>query len=202
MTTATYASKESKLFIPPERCVTEHLVIRSYMPGDGQLCSEALNASYDHLSPFMRWAQPFTSVSDAERIARAFRARYLLNEDYVLAILDRDETKWMGSSGFHLREGGLENRSAEIGMWIRKDASGRGLGTHLLCELIIWGFSKWPWERLSWRCNVRNNASRRTAEKAGMILEGRLRGKSRQPDGSRDDELYFSALRSEWRDPR
>jgi RimJ/RimL family protein N-acetyltransferase len=189
-------------FSPPERYESVRFVIRSYFPDDAPLCAEALNASYDHIAPFLTWARPYTSVKEAKRIARTFRERYVLNQDYILAVLNPDETLWLGSSGYHLREGGLENQSAEIGMWIRKDASGQGLGTLLLCDLLTWGFSEWPWERLSWRCNARNIASRRTAEKAGMVLEGRLRAYYRQANGSRDDMLCFSALRSEWRDPR
>ena len=202
MTRIDETSADDKLFIPPERCLTERFIIRSYLPGDGFLSSEALNSSYEHIVRFLSWARPHTTVDQAEKTARAFRARYLLNQDFVLAVLNTDETRWLGSSGFHLREGGLENRSAEIGMWIRKDVSSQGLGTQLLCDILTWGFTKWTWERLSWRCNIRNSASRRTAEKAGLILEGQMRAKSRQSDGSRDDELYFSALRSEWQDPR
>ncbi len=189
-------------FIPPEYLKSQLFVVRSYLPGDGNLCTEALNSSYDHLFPFLNWARPYTSISEAEKKARNFRARYLTNQDYALAVLDSDEKVWLGSSGYHLRGRGLENLSAEIGMWIRKDAAGQGLGTHLLCDLLGWGFTVWPWERLVWHCNERNIASRRTAEKAGMVLEGRLRGQYRQPDGSRDDLLSFSALRMEWQDPR
>lgn len=189
-------------YIPPERFESENFVIRSYLPGDGPLCSEALNISYEHLIAFLKWARPITSINEAEKTARTFRARYLLNQDYVLAVLNTDETVWLGSSGYHLRAEGLENISAEIGMWIRKDAARQGLGTQLLCDLLGWGFTVWPWECLVWYCNDRNVASRRTAEKAGMVCDGRLRARSRQSDGSRDDMLCFSALRSEWQDPR
>jgi RimJ/RimL family protein N-acetyltransferase len=202
MTQSVNTSDMDVYFIPPERFETEYFVIRSYLPGDSLLCAEALNTSYDHIVAFLEWARPHTSINQAEKTARVFRAHYLLNQDYALAVLNTDETRWIGSSGYHLREGGMENRSAEIGMWIRKDVSGQGLGTRLLCDLLTWGFTTWPWERLSWRCNQRNIASRRTAEKAGMVLEGRLREKSRQSDGTRDDMFYFSALRSEWQDPR
>ena len=202
MTHIEKTNMDETYFLPPERLVTTHFVIRSYLPGDATLSVEALNASSDHIVAFLPWARPHTTVNQAEKVARSFRARYLLNQDYALAVLNPDETLWLGSSGFHLREGGFDNLSAEIGMWIRKDASGRGLGTQLLCDLLAWGFSTWPWERLSWRCNERNFASGRTAEKAGMVFDGRLRAYSRQPDGTRDDMLYFSALRSEWQDPR
>lgn len=202
MTRSESITSIENVFIPPERYLTERFVIRSYMPGDANLYCEAVNSSYEHLITFLPWACPRTSLNDAEKLARRFRAHYLLNQDYVLAILNIDETVWLGSSGFHLREGGLKSLSAEIGMWIRKDAAGQGLGTHLLCDLLTWGFSVWPWERLSWVCNLKNNASRRTAEKAGMVLEGQMRQFYREKDGLREDRLCFSALRSEWQDPR
>lgn len=188
-------------FIPPEIVKTDDYVVRSYLPGDGELLSKALNASYEHLSPWMPWAKPHTMVGDAERTARVFRARYLTNREFVLAILDSDQTQWLGSSGFHLREGSLDNRAAEIGMWIHAGYAGQGLGTRVLCTILAWGFSAWPWERLSWHCSARNQASRRTAEKARMTLEGTLRALHRLDDGSREDDLVFSALRAEWVNP-
>ncbi len=188
-------------FIPPEIIEAEEYVVRSYLPGDGERLAEALNASYTHLSPWMPWAKPYTSVGDAEMTARIFRSRYLTNQEFVLAILDPDRKQWLGSSGFHLREGTLDNRAAEIGMWIHASYAGQGLGTRVLCTILDWGFSAWPWERLSWRCSVRNQASRRTAEKAGMVLEATLRRQHRLDDGTREDDLIFSALREEWVDP-
>ena len=188
-------------FIPPEIVETEAYTVRSYRPGDGELLSQALNASYEHLAPWMPWAKSHTSTAEAERTARIFRARYLTNQEFVLAILDSDQAQWLGSSGFHLREGPIQNRAAEIGMWIHASYAGQGLGTRMLCTILEWGFSAWPWERLSWRCSARNLASRRTAEKAGMVLEGTLRGRHRLDDGTREDDLAFSALRGTWVNP-
>lgn len=188
-------------FVPPEMVKTDDYIVRSYLPGDGERLAEALDASYEHLAPWMPWAKPHTAVGEAERTARFFRARYLTNQEFVLAIFDSDRSRCLGGSGFHLREGPLDNRSAEIGMWIHASYAGQGLGTQVLCTILDWGFSAWPWERLSWRCSAQNLASRRTAEKAGMILEGTLRAQRRLDDGSREDTLVFSALRDTWVDP-
>ena len=187
-----------KPFFAPERLVTDGFTVRSYLPGDGALLAEAVNVSYDHLKAFMPWAQPHTEVTQAEQTVREWRARYLLATDFVLGIFAPDGRRLLGSSGFHLRGGTLENRAAEIGMWIHVDAAGQGLGTQALRAILEWGFVEWPWERLTWHCDARNVASRRTAEKAGMVYEGRLRGRYREADGTRRDALCFGALRGEW----
>ena len=185
-------------FIAPERWVTPDFVVRGYQLGDGVLLAEAVNASFEHLTTFMPWAKPYQSVEDSALIVRRFHGRYLLNADFVLGIFSADEGKLLGGSGFHLREGGLAERSAEIGMWIRAEAAGKGLGTAVLKALLAWGFTEWPWERLAWHCDGRNLASRRTAEKAGMAHEGVLRQHSLMPDGSRRDTVLFAMLKEEW----
>jgi RimJ/RimL family protein N-acetyltransferase len=185
-------------FFAPDRYVTDEFIVRSYVPGDGPLLAEAVNASYDHLKRFMVWAKPHTEDVEAENTARRFRGEYLLSTNFVLGIFSPDNKRLLGGSGFHLREGELSNRAAEIGMWIRVDAAHKGLGPRVLRAILTWGFSEWPWERLTWRCNEENVASRRTAEKAGMQFEGRFRANVRLPDGTRETTLYFAALKGEW----
>ncbi|MBN2391278.1 MAG: GNAT family N-acetyltransferase [Anaerolineae bacterium] len=185
-------------FFAPDRYDTDEFTVRSYVLGDGPLLAEAVNASYDHLKRFMAWAKPHTEDVEAENIARRFRGEYLLSTNFVLGIFSPDNKRLLGGSGFHLREGELSNRAAEIGMWIRVDATHKGLGPRVLCAILTWGFTEWPWERLTWRCNEENVASRRTAEKAGMQLEGRLRANVRLPDGTRETTLCFAALKDEW----
>lgn len=196
------AALDLKYFIPPLEVVTPEFTIRCYLPDDGALLVDALNASYAHLKTFMPWAKPHTTLEEAAHTARRFHARYLLGEDFVLGIFSPEGDRQLGSTGFHLREGGLDNRAAETGMWIRAECAGQGLGTRVLVAMLAWGFTAWPWERLSWRCSGRNFASQRTAEKAGLLREGVLRGRDRLPDGARDDEVCYAALRGEWVGPQ
>jgi ribosomal-protein-alanine N-acetyltransferase len=83
-------------------------------------------------------------------------------------------------------------------MWVRASEAGRGLGTQLLEAMLRWGFTAWPWLRLSWRCDPRNVASVRVAEKAGLRLEGTLRSHELGVDGSRRDTACYAALREDW----
>jgi RimJ/RimL family protein N-acetyltransferase len=192
-----YASRMDYL-VPPERCQTTELVLRSFMPGDGNAMREATVASYEHLAPWMPWAQPAQSEEEAERIVRGFRAKWLLAEDFAVAVFAADEKTLLGGCGFHLREGSLAGRCAEMGMWIRSSHAGRGLGTRVLTTLLAWGFTEWPWLRLSWRCDARNAASIRIAEKAGMVLEGVLRGQPAVVGEGRRDTMCFALLRDDW----
>jgi RimJ/RimL family protein N-acetyltransferase len=183
----------------PERHVERGFVLRSYQPGDGRKLSEAANASYDHLKRFMPWAVPHHADEGSEQLCREFRGRWLLATDFVVGIWSPDESRLLGGCGYHLREGALELGNAEIGMWIRADAAGRGLGTAVLQSMLWWGFEEWPWVRLSWRCSSSNLASQRVAEKAGLQREGVLRSHALDPDGSRRDTVCYAVLRDEWR---
>jgi RimJ/RimL family protein N-acetyltransferase len=184
----------------PERYETTDFVLRSYDVGDGPLLSDASDESYDHLRPWMPWATPHQSVADSEKLVRQFRARYLLSEDFVIGIFSTDEKRLLGGAGFHLREGPIATGCAEIGMFIRKNEAGRGLGTRVLLSLLDWGFSAWPWLRLSWRCDQRNLASIRVAEKAGLLHEGTLRGQQVHVGEGRRNTVCYALTKPDWLD--
>jgi RimJ/RimL family protein N-acetyltransferase len=164
------------------------------------LCS-AVNESYEHLAPWMSWAQENQTVEQSERLVRHNRAHYLLGDDFVIGVFDSSQTRLLGSTGFHLREGPLSSRCAEIGMFIRLTESKQGLGTRVLLAMLDWGFHAWPWLRLSWRCDSHNKASIRVAEKAGMKREGLLRSQAAEVGAGRRDTVCFGALRNEWAAP-
>jgi RimJ/RimL family protein N-acetyltransferase len=184
----------------PERHEADGFVLRSYNPGDGPLLVDAIISSYDHLRPWVPWANPNQSLEDAEKFVRQSRARYLLAEDFIIGVFSEDGQRLLGGAGFHLREGALSTACAEIGMFIRQSEAGRGLGTRVLRALLDWGFVDWPWLRLSWRCDQRNVASARVAEKAGLRLEGVLRGQRAHVGEGRRDTACYALTKAEWSD--
>jgi RimJ/RimL family protein N-acetyltransferase len=191
--------KLASYIVPPDRHEAADLVLRSFEPGDGARMAEAVSASYDHLKKFMVWAAPQQSVERSEQKCREFRGRWLLSSDFAIGIWAADESRLLGGCGYHLREGALELGNAEIGMWIRSDAANQGLGTRVLRALLHWGFTEWPWLRLSWRCSSANVASQRVAEKAGLRREGVLRSLAVDADGQRRDTVCYAILRDDWR---
>ena len=182
----------------PERYEADGFVLRSYDLGDGPLHADALNASFEHLQPWMPWAKPHQSAQDSEQFVRRARARYLLAEEFIIGVFADDGARLLGSAGFHLREGPISSGCAEVGMFIRQSEAGRGLGTRVLLALLDWGFADWPWLRLAWRCDRNNAASVRVAEKAGLRLEGVLRGQRAHVGEGRRDTACFALTKSEW----
>ena len=176
--------------IPPERYDTLNFTIRAFGEDDGPRMLAAVTRSYAHLRPWMPWARRDMDAASAERYVRSTRARWLLAEDFTLAIVAPDNSELLGGCGYHLRSGPLADRAAEIGMWIAGPRAGKGLGTAVLRHLLAWGFSAWPWRRLAWRCNAANHASRRVAENAGMRLEGVLAADQLDGDEPRDTACY------------
>lgn len=188
-------------FFAPDRRETRDFVLRSYLPGDGVRLEGAVPPSYEHLRTFLKWAVAEYEEGEAEKTARRFRARYITGREYVVAIVSTDGETLLGGCGFHPRDVNLDAHCAEIGMWIRADRAGSGLGTAVLVEMLRWGFDEWPWRRLMWRCAVENRASARVAEKAGMTFECKRRGDRFNAAGERSDTLVYVALKGEWSPP-
>jgi len=188
----------SDRFIPPQQFETPAFTLRCYRIGDGKLLSAAVNASYDHLKTFMDWAKPLQTEAESVRLVQKFRRNYLQAREFTFGIFSTDGSQLLGGTGYHMREGPLLQGNAEIGMWIRGDQAGKGVGTSVLQALIRWGFTEWPWQRLSWRCAGKNHASRKVAVKASMQQEGVLRSQRLLADGTRDDTYCFAILRSEF----
>lgn len=184
-------------FAAPTRLDHAAFTIRRYAEGDGPALGEAVTGSYDHLRPWLTWAVPEQSDQVSESLVRGFIAGHLTNRDYTLVITDPDDGRMLGGTGFHLRGRPLADRVGEIGMWIRADAAGSGLGTAALRAMLRWGFSDWPFERLEWRCDAENHASVRTAEKAGMRHEGSLRGDHPVVGEGRRTTLVFGLTRQD-----
>ncbi len=146
----------------------------------------------------MPWAVPHMPVEDGEKLVRQFRARYLLAEGFVIGVFSSDEMRLLGSAGFHLREGPITTGCAEIGMFIRQSEAGRGLGPRVVTAMLEWGFSAWPWLRLAWRCDQRNLASIRVAEKCGLRHEGVLRGQLAHVGNGRRDTACYALTKQDW----
>ena len=187
-------------FIAPEAITEVDLTIRSYQPGDGPALCAGKRASYEHLRPWMPWARPDDSDDECEAQVRHFCGKYLQGIDFVLSIwlAGPEGPQFAGGTGFHLRGQDLAVGVADIGMWIVAPLAGQGLGTRSLRLMLRWGFTEWAWQRLTWHCDSRNLASARTAEKAGMRLEGTMRRNFLDVHGERRDTCIYAMLKDDW----
>ena len=167
--------------------------MRCWEPADAPLLKEAVDASLDHLRPWMPWAhdEPQT-VPEKVELLRSFRGQFDLGQNYVYALFDAEETRVLGGSGFHLRVG---EGAFEIGYWIRASHVGQGLATEATAALTRVAFDLCRVERVELRVEPRNVASARIPEKLGFTREGILRRRlAGRPEEPLRDAVVFTML--------
>ena len=120
------------------------------------------------------------------------------------AEMARDSTRY-----FVLRDGGEvtafaifqhigePDRRVHLKRIVAKDA-GQGAGTRLLSSALDWLYTETETNRVDLDLFVENERARRTYEKLGFVVEGRLRDYHRSVDGRIRDALIMSILRRDW----
>lgn len=177
---------------PPCRIETDRLVVRCWDPRDAPLLKDAIDASLEHLRPWMPWAlEEPTPLAAKLALLRRFRSLFDADEDYVYGIFDRTETRVLGGTGLHTRVG---PDAFEIGYWIRADAAGAGLATEASAALTRSALELCGVERIELRVDPRNAASLRVARKLGFAEEALLRRRlpNLTPEGVRADVVVFT----------
>jgi len=104
------------------------------------------------------------------------------------AIAVNDEA--VGGIGFSL-QADVGRRSAEIGYWLGEDYWGHGIASEALTVVTEYAFANFDFCRLYAHVFEWNAASMRVLEKAGYVLEGRLK-KSVTKDNQTIDQLMYA----------
>jgi RimJ/RimL family protein N-acetyltransferase len=159
----------------PDRVQTERLVLRHWTAADAPALSAAVEASLDHLRPWMWWAalEPVTPEVRIETI-ESFERDYLAGGDAVYGVFLDGVA--IGGSGLHRRRGpGV----LEIGYWIHVGHLCRGYATELAAALTSASFEVPGIGRVEIHHDRANRASRRIPERLGFTLL------AEQPDGAR-----------------
>ncbi|HEX9617504.1 MAG TPA: GNAT family protein [Anaerolineales bacterium] len=119
-------------------------------------------------------------------------------DEQPLVIEVRGEAGWtmIGNSGFFKFD--WRNRSAELGILIGdKTYWNQGYGTEVMRLLLRHGFTTLNLHRIFLRVFENNPRAIRAYEKAGFVLEGRMR-QAEYRDGQYWDVLLMSVLSPEW----
>lgn len=172
--------------------------MRCWEPTDAPRLKQAVDASVEHLRPWMPWAhrdpEPLAAKVD---LLRRFRGQFDLDQDFVYGIFTRDESAVAGGTGLHTRRGpGI----FEIGYWIAGELTGRGLATESSAALTRVAFEACGAERVEIRVDPANAASLAIPRKLGFVEEGTLRRVLDDADGKprRRDAVVFALIRDEF----
>jgi ribosomal-protein-alanine N-acetyltransferase len=159
-------------------------VVRSWRMGD----AEALARHGDNQKIWMNlrdaFPHPYTA-HDAREFIKSLRHR---TPETTFAIAVNGEAA--GSVGFVLRQD-VERVSAEIGYWLAEPFWGRGIATEALVAMTGYAIATHQLTRIYAVPFAANTASCRVLEKAGYVLEGRLR-RSAIKNGVISDQLQYA----------
>jgi RimJ/RimL family protein N-acetyltransferase len=132
------------------------------------------------------------------REARRDVAPANLDADGRLVILDEGGSAVVGSVSWHWNQWGptAASRCPMIGIWLRSEARGRGIGRAAQRELAELFFRHTTVNRVEAHTDVENIAEQRALEAAGFRREGTIRG-AQWRDGAYRDGYLYSILRAD-----
>ncbi|NOK22090.1 GNAT family N-acetyltransferase [Corallococcus carmarthensis] len=183
-------------FRPAYTVQTGHTVLRCWSPADAPLALRAIEASLEHLRPWMEWAKRYPmNVSQQAGQLRRMRGLFDLGQDFAYGVFSRDGTEVLGGTGLHPRVG---EGALEIGYWIAERHTGRGLATEIAGALTRVAFELEGVRRVEIHCDPRNVRSAAVARRLGFTHEATLRQRLVAPDGALRDTMIWTLLSGEY----
>jgi [ribosomal protein S5]-alanine N-acetyltransferase len=131
-----------------------------------------------------RFPYPYT-IQDAKN----FLERTVVKQPRENFCIEIDGTA-VGGIGLHLGED-VHRHTAEFGYWLGEEFWGRGVMSEVVPAFVNYCFKEFSLNRISAQTYLSNPASARVLEKAGFVLEGRLR-KNVIKDGKILDSLVYA----------
>ena len=163
--------------LPPEVIDAGPLRLGRVRTADAEELAAAVQASLDHLRPWMEWAGPQVAEVDSQRqrIAEAEQRWPEGDHRYLMRTADGAV---VGGCGLHRRVG---PGGIEIGYWVHVDHTGRGYATAAARALTEAGLALPDIGRVEIRCDVANVRSQAVPMRLGYRLDRIERRESAAP---------------------
>ena len=177
----------------PEVVVGPRLVLRRWRIGDMPNLRDAIQASLEHLRPWMSWIE-FEPLSDRDREAliRRWEEDWIAGEEVVFGAFFGNQV--VGGCGFHRRAG---PNTLEIGYWVHVDHLRQGYATEMACILTSAAFTVPGIERVEIHHDKANTRSGAIPEALGFSLDGESQVKPHAP-ATIGTDVAWSMTGSEW----
>ena len=165
----------------------ERCRIRSWRPADAASLSRYASNRNIWRNVRDHFPYPYTLDDATAWIARALEA--VPETQFAIEV----DGQAAGGVGVFLGED-VARRSAELGYWLGEPFWGRGITTEVVRAMTAYAFDAYDLLRISAVVYEWNPASRRVLEKAGFLLEGRLR-RAVVKDGHVLDSFLYAVVR-------
>lgn len=161
---------------PPTDIRTPRLLIRRWREDDAEQLHPILEANRAHLGPWIprHVAEPVPPPQLQARLA-GFAADFAAARSWRYALLTPDDTKLLGEVDLLPRTAAsrvpyADADRAEIGYWLRADATGQGLATEAARAMVAAARELPRLATLEIRCDARNAASGAVPRRLGFAL--------------------------------
>ncbi|EJG02148.1 MULTISPECIES: GNAT family N-acetyltransferase [Flavobacterium] len=129
-------------------------------------------------------------------IGKALENRLSKNR-YTFCVFDKIRNKYAGCTSY-LNISNADDRLEIGGTWYAKEFQKTGLNRNCKFLLLEYAFEILGAERIEFKTDERNIASRTAIEKIGGKFEGILRNHTLMSDGFRRNTVSYSMLKDEW----
>jgi ribosomal-protein-serine acetyltransferase len=175
---------------------TERLMLRPIDPSDGPELWLAVNGSRKSLERWLPWVQFHTDPGSSTRFAEACTVDWDQGRALRFVVRERAHRTLAGVVGL---EGCVHlHRSCELGYWLRREATGRGLMTEAARAVVELGFRHLNVHRVRVAAATDNHPSLSVIGRLGFRFEGIAR-QAEWCDARWLDHAVFSLLAT---DPR
>lgn len=155
---------------------------------------QLIDANRDHVSLFLPWLTPEYTQDSMREWFKMARREFADGKGYGTQIYYRGQPA--GSVGIHTR--GVGDFQAEVGYWLGKTFTGKGIITRAVTALLDFAFSTADYSRVYIRCATENVKSCAVPERLGFTYEATMPQEVIALDGSRQDIKVYSILKDEW----
>lgn len=169
---------------------TERLVLRGFDTDDA--VHVYAYAQSDKVGPMAGFA-PHMSLEDSRRMVEAFIAK-----GEAWAIVQKSTGRVIGSISLHPDGRRNLKQARRMGYVLGEDYWGQGYATEACREVLRYAFEELECEVMSADHFPLNQKSRRLIKKLGFTPEGVLRHARQMPDGTVNDLVCYSLLKSEY----
>jgi len=172
-----------------EPCATSEtrITIRPYRIEDAPALHEAAIESVAEIQPFMPWCHAGLTVDQARTWIEAQVAAFESCNAFEFAIMAADG-RFLGNCGVNQID--PVRRRGNLAYWVRTSATGRGVATTAIKQVVRWVFENTDLSKLEAVISTGNAASIRAAEKAGATCDAVLRGRLWLQGAAHDAAIY------------
>lgn len=151
------------------------ITLRPYRKQDAEELHAAVMESLAELKPWLPFAHDDYALKETKDWIKTQSKAYKDGTEFNFAIVDAADGVMLGGCG--LNNINPENRSANLGYWVRTSRSAKGVCPAATRLLAKWGFEHLKLGRIEILVAAGNGKSLRAAVKAGAREEGVLRNR-------------------------